>query len=82
MPDACADWLPWFRLPGDEPVNSPALLWAVDAFPPTAFNARLPVAWTPTVELTADSGHRGGRLLLFDPDSSPPVSSRRTAKSG
>ena len=30
-----------------------ALLCAVDAFPPTAFNARLPVAWTPTVELTA-----------------------------
>jgi len=43
----------WFRLPGDEPVDSLALLCAVDAFPPTAFNARLPVAWTPTVELTA-----------------------------
>jgi len=42
----------WFRLPGDEPVDSLALLCAVDAFPPTAFNARLPVAWTPTVELT------------------------------
>jgi hypothetical protein len=43
----------WFRLPDDEPVDSIALLCAVDAFPPTAFNARLPVAWTPTVELTA-----------------------------
>ena len=43
----------WFRLPGDEPVDSLALLCAVDAFPPTAFNARLPIAWTPTVELTA-----------------------------
>src|SRR5271157_2075662 len=43
----------WFRLPGGEPVGSLALLCAVDAFPPTAFNARLPVAWTPTVELTA-----------------------------
>jgi hypothetical protein len=43
----------WFRLPADEPVDSVALLCAVDAFPPTAFNARLPVAWTPTVELTA-----------------------------
>lgn len=43
----------WFRLPGAEPVDSLALLCAVDAFPPTAFNARLPVAWTPTVELTA-----------------------------
>jgi acyl-CoA thioesterase len=43
----------WFRLPGAEHVDSLALLCAVDAFPPTAFNARLPVAWTPTVELTA-----------------------------
>jgi acyl-Coa thioesterase superfamily protein/acyl-CoA thioesterase superfamily protein len=43
----------WFRLPGAEPVDSLALLCAVDAFPPTAFNARLPIAWTPTVELTA-----------------------------
>jgi acyl-CoA thioesterase len=43
----------WFRLPDDEPVDSIALLCAVDAFPPTAFNARLPIAWTPTVELTA-----------------------------
>jgi hypothetical protein len=43
----------WFRLPDNEPVDSVALLCAVDAFPPTVFNARLPVAWTPTVELTA-----------------------------
>jgi acyl-Coa thioesterase superfamily protein/acyl-CoA thioesterase superfamily protein len=43
----------WFRLPESEPVDSLALLCAVDAFPPTAFNARLPIAWTPTVELTA-----------------------------
>lgn len=43
----------WFRLPDDEPVDSLALLLAVDAFPPTVFNARLPVAWTPTLELTA-----------------------------
>jgi hypothetical protein len=43
----------WFRLPGLEPIDSVALLCAVDAFPPTAFNARLPVAWTPTIELTA-----------------------------
>jgi acyl-CoA thioesterase len=43
----------WFRLPGAEHVDSLALLCAVDAFPPTAFNARLPIAWTPTVELTA-----------------------------
>jgi len=43
----------WFRLPRAEHADSLALLCAVDAFPPTAFNARLPVAWTPTVELTA-----------------------------
>ena len=43
----------WFRLPDDEPIDTIALLTAVDAFPPTIFNADLPVAWTPTVELTA-----------------------------
>ena len=43
----------WFRLRDGEPVDTVALLCAVDAFPPTVFNAHLPVAWTPTVELTA-----------------------------
>lgn len=43
----------WFRLRQGEPVDAIALLCAVDAFPPTTFNARLPVAWTPTLELTA-----------------------------
>ncbi len=43
----------WFRLPHDEPVDTHALVVATDAFPPTVFNADLPVAWTPTVELTA-----------------------------
>lgn len=43
----------WFRLPDDEPVDTIALLTAVDAFPPTIFNAALPVGWTPTLELTA-----------------------------
>jgi acyl-CoA thioesterase len=43
----------WFRLRDGEPTDTTALILAVDAFPPTAFNARLPVAWTPTVELTA-----------------------------
>jgi acyl-CoA thioesterase len=43
----------WFRLPEGEPTDSLALLCAVDAFPPTVFNARLPIAWTPTIELTA-----------------------------
>jgi len=43
----------WFRLPDDEPVDTLGLLLATDAYPPTIFNADLPVAWTPTVELTA-----------------------------
>ena len=42
----------WFRLRGSEPADTIALLCAADAFPPTAFNAGLPVAWTPTIELT------------------------------
>jgi acyl-CoA thioesterase len=42
----------WFRLRNDEPADTIALLCAVDAFPPTAFNADFPVAWTPTIELT------------------------------
>lgn len=53
----------WFRLRDEEPLalgSGPppndaglGLLVAVDAFPPTIFNASLPVGWTPTVELTA-----------------------------
>ena len=43
----------WFRLRDDEPIDTLALVVATDAFPPTVFNADLPVAWTPTVELTA-----------------------------
>ncbi len=42
----------WFRLLDGEPVDTVGLLLASDAFPPTIFNARLPVAWTPTLELT------------------------------
>lgn len=43
----------WIRLADDEPIDVFGLLFATDAFPPTVFNANLPVAWTPTVELTA-----------------------------
>lgn len=43
----------WFRWPDGEPLDTLGLLVAVDAFPPTIFNANLPVAWTPTLELTA-----------------------------
>jgi acyl-CoA thioesterase len=43
----------WFRHLDAEPVDALGLLQATDAYPPTIFNADLPVAWTPTVELTA-----------------------------
>jgi acyl-coenzyme A thioesterase PaaI-like protein len=42
----------WFRLPGDEPIDTVTLVCALDAFPPTIFNTDLPVGWVPTVELT------------------------------
>jgi hypothetical protein len=42
----------WFQLRDGEPIDTVGLVLAVDAFPPTAFNTRLPVAWTPTIELT------------------------------
>ncbi len=48
----------WFGLPDGEPVDTIALLCALDAFPPTAFNANLPLGWVPTLELTA---HLRGR---------------------
>jgi acyl-CoA thioesterase len=43
----------WFRLRDGEPLDTVSLLCAADAFPPTIFNSDLPVAWTPTIELTA-----------------------------
>jgi len=43
----------WFRLRDEEPIDTIALLVAVDAFPPTIFFTDLPVAWVPTLELTA-----------------------------
>jgi acyl-CoA thioesterase len=43
----------WFRFPGGEAVDTFGLLVAVDAFPPTVLRSGLPLAWVPTVELTA-----------------------------
>jgi acyl-CoA thioesterase len=43
----------WFRLRDDETPDTIALLAAVDSFPPTIVNADVPLAWTPTIELTA-----------------------------
>jgi acyl-CoA thioesterase len=42
----------WFRLPEGEEVDPFGLIVAADAFPPAIFNGDLPVAWTPTLELT------------------------------
>jgi hypothetical protein len=42
----------WFELLDGEPLSSLALLLAADAFPPAIFNTSLPIAWTPTLELT------------------------------
>lgn len=50
----------WFRLRNGEQIDGFGLLVAVDAFPPTIFNARLPVGWTPTLELTAHVRGRPG----------------------
>jgi acyl-CoA thioesterase len=48
----------WFRLRDDEPTDTIALLLAADCFPPAVFNINLPVAWTPTIELTVHVRHR------------------------
>lgn len=44
--------LGWVRLRDGEPLDAHALIMASDAFPPTTFNAGLPIGWTPTLELT------------------------------
>jgi acyl-CoA thioesterase len=63
-PTGRAEMAGWFALRGDEPMSADALMVAADAFPPTVFNAALPVAWTPTVELTVQvrARPRGGNL--------------------
>lgn len=42
----------WFHLLDEEPVDPFLPLLVADAFPPAVFNANLPLAWTPTVEMT------------------------------
>jgi hypothetical protein len=42
----------WFGLLDGEPLDTLAPVLAADALPPAVFNAKLPAAWTPTVELT------------------------------
>ena len=42
----------WFEFADDRPVDTLALLFVVDAFPPPVFNIDMPLGWVPTVELT------------------------------
>ncbi|MCL2585535.1 MAG: thioesterase family protein [Streptosporangiales bacterium] len=42
----------WLSLPGDEPFTLPALLYAVDSFPPATLDIAT-TGWVPTLELTA-----------------------------
>jgi acyl-CoA thioesterase len=42
----------WFRLLEGEEIDPFALIMASDSFPPAVFNTNLPLAWTPTLELT------------------------------
>ena len=42
----------WIKLAGDEPIDAFGLMLVADAFPPTVFNANLPSAWVPTLEMT------------------------------
>ena len=42
----------WFEFADGRPVDTLALMLAVDAFPPPVFNLDIPPGWVPTVELT------------------------------
>jgi acyl-CoA thioesterase len=42
----------WVRPKDGQQADPHFLILASDAFPPTAFNAGLPIGWTPTLELT------------------------------
>jgi hypothetical protein len=54
----------WFGLLDDEPLTGLGVLVGADAFPPPVFNTDLPIAWTPTVELTVHVRARpAGRWL-------------------
>jgi acyl-coenzyme A thioesterase PaaI-like protein len=43
----------WVRFADGEPIDTLGLLCLADSLPPTIFNADFPIAWTPTIELTA-----------------------------
>jgi acyl-CoA thioesterase len=51
-PSGVARMRGWFRLHEEERIDAFTLLLVADAFPPAVFNADLPLAWTPTLEMT------------------------------
>lgn len=51
-PSGTARMRGWFRLHDEEPLDPFTLFLVADAFPPTIFNLDLPLAWTPTLEMT------------------------------
>lgn len=63
-PSGRPEMLGWFSLPGDPVLSSLAVLMAADAFPPPVFNADLPIAWTPTLELTVQVRARPASTAL------------------
>jgi acyl-CoA thioesterase len=42
----------WIRLHDNEPVDAFTIILFADSLPPAVFNADLPLAWTPTLEMT------------------------------
>lgn len=54
----------WLGLRDGQPIDTLALLTMVDAMPPTVFNVELPIAWVPTLELTAHVRARPAPGLL------------------
>ncbi len=42
----------WVKMADDEEIDALGLMLIADAFPPTVFNADLPRAWVPTLEMT------------------------------
>ncbi len=51
-PHGTAEMAGWARFADERPIDPLALLLLSDTFPPPVFNAGLPIAWVPTIELT------------------------------
>ena len=51
-PHGTAELAGWVRFPDGHPLDSRAMLFVADAFPPPIFNAAFPVSWVPTIALT------------------------------